>query len=247
VRSFVISVLKEIAGYPVDGICLLYNRRPPFLEYESPVVEGFRSSHGADPRRLDERDQRWLAYRATFLTQFMREVRRAMAESQREQKRNKPIEISAIVMSSRQENLYYGLDLEAWIKEGLVDTIVPYSSVEKLDSSADSWTNPQDAEFFVRITKGTSCKLALNLMPRKLSAKEYRRRANALYERGVEYLFFWDIDQRNDFSSSWQALRRLGHREELKDWLRSGSPDLERPLIRLLKLGDWDLSYGTPG
>ena len=29
VRAFVVSMLREIADYPIDGLCLLYNRRPP--------------------------------------------------------------------------------------------------------------------------------------------------------------------------------------------------------------------------
>jgi len=247
VRESVLALLKEMASYPLDGICLAYNRRPPLLEYEAPIVDGFKTKYGEDPRNLSERDSRWLSYRATFLTDFMREVRTAMKEVARDQKRAKPIEISAIVMSSESENIYQGMDLQVWIKEGLVDTVIPYTSVEKLLSSADSWTNPQDAEFFLRITRGSACKLALNLMPRQLPPEEYRRRALALYRAGAEHLFFWDSDQRNDFDPSWTALRRLGHKEELEAWAAAGSPKIERPGSELKKLGDWDLTYATPG
>ena len=247
VRRAVISLLKEMASFPLDGICLAYNRRPPLLEYEAPLVDGFKAKFGEDPRNLDERDPRWLSYRSSFLTQFMREVQAAMKEVSRELKRSKPLEISAIVMSSESENLYQGMDLPVWIKEGLVNTLVPYTSVERLLSSADSWTNPRDAEFFLKITQGSACKLALNLMPRKLPPEEFRRRAQALYKVGAEYLFFWDSDQRNDFDPSWTALRRLGHKDELEAWTRAGSPKLERPGSNLKKLGDWDLGYVTPG
>jgi hypothetical protein len=99
----------------------------------------------------------------------------------------------------------------------------------------------------LKITQGSACKLALNLMPRKLPPEEFRRRAHALYKVGTEFLFFWDSDQRNDFDPSWTALRRLGHRDELEAWTRAGSPKLERPGSNLKKLGDWDLSYVTPG
>ena len=247
VRQFVVSLLKEMAAYPIDGVCLLYNRRPPLVEYAPPVVEGFKARYGEDPRQLDPRDPRWLSFRATFLTQFMQEVREAMNQVGREQRRNKAPKVSAIVMSSRQENLYYGMDLEAWIKEGLVDAIIPYSSVKGLNRTADSWVEPRDAEFFLRITKGTGCKLALNLMPRQISPEQYRRRAHRLYQAGVEYFFFWDASGRNDFSHSWDVLRRLGHCEELEAWVREGSPELERTGSTLRKLGDWDLSYVTPG
>jgi uncharacterized lipoprotein YddW (UPF0748 family) len=247
VRRAVISFLKEMAGYPVDGICIAYNRRPPLLEYEPPIVEGFKAKYGKDPRQLEEHDPQWLAYRAPFLTQFMREVRVAMQEVAREHNRAKVPQVSAIVMSSEKENFYFAMDLKGWIAENLVDTIIPYTSVERLTSSADSWTNPKDAEFFIQITKGTRCKLALNMMPRQLTPEQYRRRAHSLYEAGVEHLFFWDSDQRNDFDPSWSTLRRLGHKEELAAWVRAGSPRVERPGSSLKKLGDWDLGYATPG
>ena len=31
VRQFVVSILREIAGFDIDGVCLLYNRRPPLV------------------------------------------------------------------------------------------------------------------------------------------------------------------------------------------------------------------------
>lgn len=206
-RAFVISLLKEIAAYPIDGICLHYNRRPPLVEFEPPVLAGFKEQFGKDPRQLDDRDPQWLKYRATFLTQFMREVREAMNQCALDQKRGKPLEVSAIVMSSEQENLYNAMDLRSWVKEGLVDTLIPYTSVERLTSSADSWVDPRAAEFFLRLTKGTPCKLALNLMPRVLSPEEYRRRAHRLYEAGVQHLFFWD--RCGGHGRTWDALRRL--------------------------------------
>ena len=84
-------------------------------------------------------------------------------------------------------------------------------------------------------------------MPRQLSPDEYRRRAHALYRAGAEHLFFWDTNRRNDFSPSWSVLPRLGHREELEDWARAGSQPFVTPGRNLRKLGDWDLSYATPG
>jgi hypothetical protein len=237
VRRFVLSLLREIAAYPIDGLCLLYNRRPPLVEYEPPVVESFRKMYGKDPRRIDDRDPQWLAHRAEILTGFMREVRQAFPK----------LEITAVVMGTPEENLYNAMDLEGWVRQDLVDTLIPYSSGPTLNSNLDSFTDPAQAEWFLRVTRGSRCKLALNLMPRQITPEEYRRRAHGLYQAGVEHLFFWDCYQRCDFSPSWTALRRLGHREELAEWVRSGSPKIERPGSRLTRLGDWDLAYATPG
>lgn len=247
VQQFVISLLKEMAGYPIDGVCLLYNRRPPLVEYEPPLVEGFKAKYGKDPRALEERDSRWLAYRSTALTTFMRSVRKAMKGVAEEQRLARPLHISAVVASSHRENLYYGMDLEAWIREGSVDTIIPYSSVEGGKSTADAWVDPKDAAYFLKITQGTKCQLALNILPRQLSPEEYRRRAHRLYQAGVEHLFFWDANQRTYLYPSWTELRRLGHREDLAAWTSSGEPALQQPGSQLLAIGDWNLGYVTPG
>lgn len=247
VRGFVLQLLRELAAYPLDGVCLLFNRRMPLVEYEAPLVEAFTAAHGVDPRMLPEDDPRWRAQLAAVLTGFMRDVRVALREEAARRKRERPIAVTAVVLSSPRENLHYGLDLATWVAEGLVDTLVPYSSIAGLDSAQPSWTDPREADDFVRLTKGTPCRLALNLMPRQIAPEDYRRRAHALYEAGVEYLFFWDGYQRNNYDRSWSALRRLGHREEIAQWVRQGGPPLARPQNKLTQVGDWDLSYGTPG
>lgn len=237
VRGAALRFLGEISAYPVDGLCIAFNRRPPLIEYEAPVVESFQQQFGQDPRELADNDPRWLRHRATFVTQFMRDLRKLAGKRS----------LTAIVLSSERENLYFALHLESWIQEGLIDTLVPYSSVERINSAMDSWTNPADADFFFRITRGTRCRLALNLMPRLLSPEQYRTRAHRLYQAGAENLFLWDTNARYDFGPSWTALRRLGHREEVAAWAESGSPPLPRPGTKLVRLGDWNLRYATPG
>ena len=247
-REFVVSILREVAAYGVDGIALLYNRRPPLLDYEPPLVEGFQAEFGEDPRALPEDDSRWLAYRARVMTQFMREVRDAMRAVEGDLGMDRPIHISAVVAATLGENLQYALDIEKWIAEGLVDTIAPYSSLPSFDSLNEAWSEMADVDRWVAVTNGTNTKLALNIMPRQFSAEDYMRKANALYKRGVDNLFFWDADvRRAKFRPSWNALRRLGHREEVAEWVKRGEPDLTPPHQRITRLGDWDMRYVTAG
>ena len=242
-RRFVISVLREIAGYSVDGICFMYNRRLPIVEYEPPLVEGFEAEYGEDPRRLDEDDPRWLSYRASILTRFMRDVREAMDDVATQEGRQH-IGVSAIVMGSEEENLLNGIDLRAWVREGLVDTLIAYSSHPKWGSTTESWTDMRDVEHLVSLTRDTPCVLALNIMPRAMPPDAYRLRASALYGAGVEHFFFWDTFP--SYTPSWSALRRLGHREEIEAWIGAGQPPLVAPSVPLKRLGDWDLvEYGT--
>lgn len=247
VRDFVLRLLRETMQYAVDGICLLYNRRMPLLEFEAPLVDSFVAQYGIDPRKLAENDPQWTAHRANVLTDFMRELRAAAEDETRRQRRAKPIAITVVVLSSVAENLQQAIDLETWVREELIDTLVPYSSVAGLASDRASWLDPREAEPFVRLTRGTKCHLSLNLMPRQIAPEEYRRRAHALYEAGVQSLFFWDCYQRNNYDLSWSALRRLGHREEIARWYQDGAPGFARGRAQLRKIGNWDLSYRTPG
>ena len=80
-RRYVISLFREMAQYPIDGVGVLYNRRPPLVAYEEPLVRGFQSRYGQDPRRLDELDPRWLAFRSQALTRFMRELRQELDDA----------------------------------------------------------------------------------------------------------------------------------------------------------------------
>ena len=239
-RRYVISLFREMAEYPIDGVCVLYNRRPPLVAYEEPLVRGFESRYGQDPRKLDERDPRWLSYRSGALTQFMRELRREMDAASRETGRSKRLAVSAVVFRP-EENLLHGMDVPAWIDQGLVDTIIPYSSSIRLNSYKPSWENPQDVDYFVSLVRGTKCHLALNLMPRGLTTEEYHRKAHRLYESGVENFFFWDGIGRV------RKVPRLGHKEEVAAWSAAGEPPILPPATPLRKLGDWELTLETPG
>lgn len=247
VREYVLSLQEEIvASYPVDGISLLFNRRLPILGYDTPLLESFQARYQLDPRQLPENDPRWLAHSAAVLTEFMRELRRRMRAAAAQQGR-RPIGITAVVMSSIEENFGYGLDLAAWVKEGLIDTLIPYSSARGINSRMHSWEDPAAIAEFVRLTKGTPCVLAPNLMPRGLTPEQYKRRADGLYRAGVENLFFWDSFGRINFDPSWTTLSRLGHKEELAEWAAKGGPRVDRPRSALTRIGDWDLTYQTPG
>jgi secreted protein with Ig-like and vWFA domain len=106
----------------------------------------------------------------------------------------------------------------------------------------------RDAEYWISLTKGTATTLALNIMPRQMSAEEYRRRVAPLYEAGVEHLFFWDGAMgRSQHTGASHVMRRLGHKEEVADWVKGDQPSLAAPRMWLRNLGDWDFSYVSPG
>ena len=248
VRAYVVSLLREMAERPIDGVCLLYNRRMPLVEYEPPVVAAFQREYGLDPHALPADDERWLRFRARELTQFMREVRQAMDEVGAASGRS--LGVSAVVMSSEQENLQNAIDLGAWVAEGIVDTLIPYTSAPGGDSHAVSWEDPADLAYFVELVRGTDCMVAPGMMPRHRPPEDVRRQAAGIYGAGAEHLFFWDAaggSGRANFGAMWNALRRLGHRDEIEAWRAAGEPSLEPTAHDVDVLDDWDLSYTTPG
>ena len=134
--------------------------------------------------------------------------------------------------------------------EGLIDTLIPYTSAPDLNSAADAWDDPKSIEFFVDLVHGTNCVLAPNLMPRNVAAADLRRRASALYDAGVEHFFAWDcvfLGGRAQFDDYWDVMRRLGHHDEIETWTRNGAPPIASATTRLTSLSDWDMSYATPG
>ena len=254
-REFLVSLFREMAQYPVDGICPLFNRRPPYVEYEPPIVEGFREEYGEDPHQLDEKDPRWLTYRARIMTGFIRDIKQMLDEVAEEQGQSK--KLAVWVFGNQEENLYWGLDVEAWIKEGLIDTVVPYTSAEGLYSWELAWEKPADVEYWLSLTRDTQCQLSPNIMPRHLTPEQYHRKAHQLYSLGVQSLTFWDsakiwgpeFDVRSSFhhgyGTEFQYLKRLGHPEELQEWVDAGELELTLETTQLKKMGDWEMTWIT--
>ena len=237
VRAHVVEMFQEMTAYEIDGICLLFNRRHPIVEYEPPLIDGFREQHGTDPRDLQPDDPAWLRYRAGVLTTFLRELRAAL---------NLPI--TAIVMSGEAENLANGLDPQAWLAAGLVDTLVPFTDLPELNMTARPWRDPQALAPYARLTAGTGCRLAPCIDHGGMDPAVLRRTAAGLAAQGAEALFFWNgmVEPLIHYGPAWTAARDLGHLDELAAWQRAGEPPLEAPIIDLDLLGDWDCRYVTP-
>jgi hypothetical protein len=198
----------------------------------------------------------------------MRELRAELDAVAHEQGRTRPFEITAMVSARHEENLRYGMDLAAWIAEGTVDTIIPYTMAPELDSAAEAWPDPSAADSWLDLVKGTGVKLSLSILPRWKTPDEYHRIAQALYARGAESLFFWDCGgQRANFLDqfAWNAIRRLGHRDDVLAWpdpgpaavptvwgtgvfgVPVGAPADPTRRRRVLEIGGYDMSFRTPG
>ena len=132
VREHKISILVEAASYGLDGLCLGFLRHPPVLLYAPVLVDTFRRRYGeppprnreaADPHHLntlpesDEGHERWFRHRAGFLTLFGRELRAALQAAGLGH-------VRIAIWVRPNHCLFDGIDLEAWLDEGLCDEVV---------------------------------------------------------------------------------------------------------------------------
>ncbi len=205
VRDYVVAMLEEVAPWGADGITLNYMRGAPFVNYEPPLIEGFKAQFGEDPREIDEFDERWLKYRGGALTTFMRQVRQSMDRIGQAEGRR--IDITAISFATEATNQFYGLDLPLWLDEGLVDVLAPMGD----------WHGcPEvDLAYYRALLAGRDCQF-LPFLPVDLRFKttgECIAGAHRYFAAGADGLSLWDCVYRESVRGP--VLRSLGHVEQL--------------------------------
>ena len=238
VRSYLVGLLEQATALGADGAAIIYPRSAPFILYEDPFLSAFRERYGEDPRNLDEEDARTLGLRAEFMTSYMREIRAAMDRVG--EKMGRRLALSAISFANESENRLAGLDLETWIREGLLDHLsaYPYGRAKTVMDI--------ETDFFRRITQGSNCMFYPNVMPRHMRAGEYRKMAKFYYEEGADGLLFWDTYQRHDASSQWETIRRLGHVDDLPGAIAEEENREEPKIVPLLRLAGHHMHRYSP-
>jgi uncharacterized lipoprotein YddW (UPF0748 family) len=228
VREFHVQLLREwVEDYKADGISLLFSRSFPFVYYEQPVCDAFQAKYGEAMRGLPVGDVRMQRIRASFLTQFLREVREMLDDVGRAQGRHIP---SCYIVPSRNapanrtpeveqsalaECLFSALHVEAWVREDLVDYLVMHLHVYGLHDGTKM--QPRIREL-AQLTQGTRTKLHVDIYPRRMPPRQYRLIAQSYYAAGADGLAFWDAYNRYFRISEWAFVKRLGHREDLDRW-----------------------------
>ena len=232
VRDFYVRMLREwVEDYGADGVNLLFSRSWPFVYYETPVCQAFQERYGEDMRKLPASDERVQRTRATFVTRLLREVRAMLDEVGKAQGRtipncyNVPVNAAPAHMpgeardSSLGESLFNALDVPAWIQEGLVDYLVVHLHLyREHDGKA---VQPKIREV-TSLARGTRTKVLVDVYPRRMPPRQFRKVAMSYYEAGADGLSFWDAHNRYARASEWAFIRRLGHRADLPGWEGKG-------------------------
>lgn len=137
VREHLCKLYAELASFGADGVCVCFIRGCPVVLYEPAMINGFKTEHGADPRKLQESDPRWLDYSASVVTTFMNELKEAVGPG---------CKLSAMVHGTQGLNRRFGLDIARWMTDGIVsDLFIMGHQYDKRDNHSQG--GPDDLEF----------------------------------------------------------------------------------------------------
>lgn len=116
--------MLEAQRIGVDGLVLDFCRQPPILLYHDALVGPHAEWYRSDPRQTDSGDPagyaRWFRYRADVLTGFLRALRARVRTQEHHVGRPCPI-LVRIPDNAEWLLLAYGLDVDRWLADDLVD------------------------------------------------------------------------------------------------------------------------------
>ncbi len=205
VRRHWLSLLRETLDYGIDGVMIYFHRGQPFALFEQPVVDAFRSAQGEDPRELPMDDPRLLRHWAGYVTQFLRDVRALLDE-----KPGRQLAVSVYGMPYKFDTVQnydpirYNCDVETWLREGLINYLMPTPTVEP--AMIRRW----------RELGGRDLHIWPDLQPRVMPGEMSVPMAREFYEAGADGLALWDGERRPPHASHWAIMRHLGHRDDLE-------------------------------
>lgn len=105
------KILTNCAGF--SGVSLIFHRGM-HVGFERPVREEVQRRFGVPAQRLPFSDSRLNKVLCGFVTEFMRELRAALSPE---------VKINIIVYYDPESSKNFGLDVETWAKEGLIDSV----------------------------------------------------------------------------------------------------------------------------
>lgn len=210
VRRFIVDHLRETVEFGADGVCLVFNRGWPLALWEEPVRKMYREETGkpGDAAALDDPVVRSILTR--IVTGFMREVRAAVNEAGK----GRDVGVIALTLATPEVNARFGMDCAAWVREGLVDSLVPYPYGEVAKPALI------DVDAWLKIVRGSKTKLCpianrMSYEPAGIweTPKALLDRAEQWLAAGVDGLSYWDLDSAKMMPTMRALAYHVGSRE----------------------------------
>jgi uncharacterized lipoprotein YddW (UPF0748 family) len=232
VRDFHVRLMREwVEDYGADGVNLLFSRSFPFVYYEEPVCRRFEEVYGEDMREIGPEDERVQRIRSTFVTQLLGEVRAMLDEVGEMQERylhscylvpvrNSPVNLPGYASENGlAECMFNALDVREWVRRGLVDDLVVHLHIYEKHDGTSMQSRVRE---FTDLKRDTRTRVFVDIYPRRMPPRQYRKVAMSYYAAGADGLAFWDFQNRLPRASEVAFIKRLGHFEELPGWEGKG-------------------------
>ena len=227
VRAHVSDLFRRALEAGPDGINILFNRGCSVILWEEAFCERFRERFGLDARDFDDDDPRIRQIRAEIMTDLMQELRELLNAAAETMGRDKPLKLSAMCLGTEELNGRFGLDVEGWVREGLIDAVgISWAAFDAY--SHVNGTPFYDLDYYSRITAGTEVEVFPNLNPIEWESmgdpearvanwhcSDLRIRSREHYAGGADGLVFWDVSNAREDGRLWPVISRLGHVEEI--------------------------------
>ena len=253
VRQQVLGILREaVETCDPDGVGFFFNRGVPLMLWEKAFSDRFLADYGLKIMAVEAEDPRIHQLRRTIMTEYLREVRRMLDDMGR--KRNgKRYSLSVTVFTEKTINERLGLDVEAWVKDGLVDQVAS-AWAPHFDRGRNP---PPDIQYYRKVVTGTKVKYFPFVIGGNLTAwnesgklKDFCRSVTEWYQAGIDGVAAWDVSPGDGFrhskaeGDSLDLMRYIGHRDLIAYWAQHGVP---RPnIFPLKKLGENEYSAWYP-
>ena len=230
-----VATFKEVLAYEPDAIWIdhikggdvsvpIYDADGYYsMEYDKYMVEAFKSKTGRDAWQIPNKDPQWLAFRASFVTEYMRRIRSIQKESYPKVKLGslgasigythscwylplKDMKDPNLGISARLPSPLANLeDHDTWTREGLIDILcAPFNTFAAADELK---TILPDAKSHIQ----GPCAFAVCLGMPKTPA-EILDCARVAYEHDAEYLLVRESFDIFNKPSIWDAFKQVSRR-----------------------------------
>jgi hypothetical protein len=222
VRKYWLTLLRETLEYGTDGVTLYLHKGLPLTGYEEPVARSFQEKYDIDPRKLTnwlphdpymKEDPRWQAHSARYYTQFIREVRSLVDEYP-----GRELAVVFRMKNARTPRHYF--DVETWLKEDLVDYLLPSSNDNPDLELVKKWRRIGGEDF--------------KIIYRLNSDENFAVEAKMHYEAGADGLSIWDSERQHAKIGRWTQIQKLGHIEQLDRLIKESKYYYRRVRLKIL-------------
>lgn len=203
VQQVRIGVLRELAEMGCEGVNLDYCRYPLIMGYEAPLLARFQKAHEEDGKNFALDDPKWVQVRQELHNEFLRKLRRVLDEVGKA--RGKRVPVSIRLPATKYQS--FGFDPQTWIKQGLVDVLIPgFPGIDRWfdasvwtemvkGSKVKVWINMEYYRHETALTELTDDQVAQGVKPGyqfKNEHEDYLRRAAEVYGQGADGMYIFN-------------------------------------------------------